>query len=263
MSELELHHRKALGAFRHQAFGEVDSTNQACLRLARSGDPGGVWVTASRQTGGRGRRGRAWTSDEGNLYASLLLVDPAPIADLASIPLAVALAVHDAIRSVLPADAPRLEIKWPNDVLIGRAKTSGILLESERTPAGRQALVIGIGINIVAKPSSETPYATACLSQHGADTDPERLFAHLFAAMADAIVLWDQGRGISAVIARWRRHACGIGENITVNLPDRSISGIFSGIDDKGLLLLDRGSLGITPIAAGDVFFEPDGPRKE
>ncbi|MBB4954252.1 BirA family biotin operon repressor/biotin-[acetyl-CoA-carboxylase] ligase [Agrobacterium vitis] len=220
-------------------------------------------MTANRQTGGRGRRGRPWTSDIGNLYASLLLVDPAPLENIASLPLAVALAVYDAIRAVLPAGAPPLEIKWPNDVLIGRAKTSGILLESERTPDGRQALVIGIGINITAKPGQTTPYATACLSQHGAQADASQLFAHLFIAMADVLALWDQGRGISAVIQRWRHHACGIGENITVNLPDRSISGIFSGIDDKGLLLLDRGSLGITPIAAGDVFFEPDGPRKE
>jgi BirA family transcriptional regulator, biotin operon repressor / biotin---[acetyl-CoA-carboxylase] ligase len=82
-------------------------------------------------------------------------------------------------------------------------------------------------------------------------------------SIADVLALWEQGRGVSAVMQQWRQFACGIGENITVNLPNRSISGIFSGIDDKGLLLLDRGSLGITPIAAGDVFFELDGPRKE
>ncbi|TWD57468.1 BirA family biotin operon repressor/biotin-[acetyl-CoA-carboxylase] ligase [Agrobacterium vitis] len=262
MSDYSSHRRKALDAFRHHALDEVDSTNQACLQLARSGDPGSIWITAERQTGGRGRRGRPWSSERGNLYASLLLIDPAPLEHVASLPLAVALAVHDAIRAVLPLDGPPLEIKWPNDVLIGRAKTSGILLESERTPDGHQAIVIGIGINIVAKPS-DTPYATACLSQHGAAIDPLQLFAHLFSAMADGLALWDQGRGISQIIARWRQHACGLGEKITVNLPDRSISGIFSGIDDKGLLLLDRGSLGTMPIAAGDVFFEPDGPRKE
>lgn len=232
------------------------------MMLARSGDPGGIWVTANRQTGGRGRRGRPWTSDSGNLYASLLLMDPAPMDDVQSLPLAVAVAVHDAIRAVLPLDAPPLEIKWPNDVLIGRAKTSGILLESERTADGRQALVIGIGINISAKPSN-TPYATACLAEHGASVDAAQLFAYLFASMAHILEIWDQGRGVSAVMTRWRQFACGLGENITVNLPNNSISGIFSGIDDKGLLLLDRGSLGITPIAAGDVFFELDGPRKE
>lgn len=232
------------------------------MELARSGDPGSIWITANRQTGGRGRRGRPWASDTGNLYASLLLLDPAPLENVQSLPLAVAVAVHDAIRTVLPLDAPPLEIKWPNDVLIGRAKTSGILLESERTVDGRQALVIGIGINIMAKPAS-APYATACLTEHGASVDAPQLFAHLFASMANILKMWDQGRGVSAVMQRWRQFACGVGENITVNLPNRSISGIFSGIDDKGLLLLDRGSLGITPIAAGDVFFEPDGPRKE
>ncbi|MBF2716450.1 biotin--[acetyl-CoA-carboxylase] ligase [Agrobacterium vitis] len=262
MSDYSTHRRKALDAFRHIALDEVDSTNQQCLIRARDGDPGDLWITANRQTGGRGRRGRPWASEPGNLYSSLLLIDPAPLADLASLPLAVAVAVHDAIGVVLPSGAPPLEIKWPNDVLIGRAKTSGILLEAERTPDGRNALVIGIGINLVFKPT-ETPYPTASLAEHGAAVTPDELFTHLFAAMADALALWDRGRGVKAVMQRWRQVACGIGEKITVNLPDRSISGVFSGIDDKGILLLDRGSLGITPVAAGDVFFEPNGPRKE
>ncbi|MDQ0454009.1 biotin--[acetyl-CoA-carboxylase] ligase [Rhizobium paknamense] len=252
--------RKALDAFRHDALDVVQSTNLECLARARGGDAGHLWITAREQTGGKGRRGRPWVSNPGNLYASLLLINPAPLERMSSLPLAVAIAVHQAVRAVLPADAPPLEVKWPNDVLIGRAKTCGILLEAEIMPFGQHALVIGIGINIAAKPD-QTPYATTSLADHGASVSPEELFAHLFGSMADILALWDEGRGVAEVTHRWRSIACGIGEKITVNLPDQSISGIFSGIDDHGMLLLDRGSQGIMPVAAGDVFFEPNGPK--
>lgn len=222
---------------------------------ARNGEEGGLWITAERQTGGRGRRGRPWISEAGNLYASLLLIDPAPLARLASLPLAVAVAVHDAVRQVLPADAAPLEIKWPNDLLIGRRKVSGILLEGEKLKDGRYALVIGIGVNIAFKPEG-TPFPATCLSDEGASAFPEALFAYLFASMADMLQLWNGGAGIARVVERWRQHACGIGERIIVNLPDRSVSGTFRGIGDDGVLMLEADANGLMPIAAGDVFFE-------
>lgn len=194
-------------------------------------------------------------SEPGNLYASLLLVDLAPLPRLASLPLAVAVAVHDAVRRVLPFDGEPLEIKWPNDILIGRKKTSGILLEGEKLSDGRQALVIGIGINIASKPEG-TPYPATCLAECGVLVSPAELFAYLFQSMADMLQLWNGGAGIAHVVDRWRENACGIGERITVNLPDRSVSGTFKGIGDDGVLMLDTGAAGLMPIAAGDVFFE-------
>lgn len=246
--------RLSIDSFRHEQLDEVSSTNVECLARARAGDSGLLWVTAKCQTGGRGRRGRAWVSERGNLYASLLLIDPAPMEDLASLPLAVATAVHASIRAVMPFGSAPVEIKWPNDVLIGRRKTSGILMEAEKLADGRTALVIGIGINIVARPD-HTLYPVTSLADEGVSISPEEVFAHLFAEMTDAISIWDQGRGIAAIVKRWRHAACGLGEKITVNLPDRSIPGTFAGIDDKGVLLLDRGADGTMSIAAGDVFF--------
>lgn len=222
---------------------------------ARAGDCGHLWITAESQTGGRGRRGRTWVSEAGNLYASLLLIDPAPVAQMASLPLAVAVAVHDAVRRVLPRDAAPLEIKWPNDLLIGRRKTSGILLEAEKLPQGRQAVVVGIGINLAFKPEG-TSYPATCLAEHGAHVAPQELFAYLFVSMADMLDLWDGGAGIAAVVERWRSHACGLGERITVNLPDRAVNGFFKGIDADGVLMLETGAGQILSVAAGDVFFE-------
>jgi BirA family transcriptional regulator, biotin operon repressor / biotin---[acetyl-CoA-carboxylase] ligase len=245
--------RFSLEAFRHVAFDDIGSTNSECLARARAGDSGLLWVTAARQAEGRGRRGRAWTSEPGNLYASLLLIDPAPMERIASLPLAVAVAVHDAVRAVLPPSDATLQVKWPNDILIDRRKTCGILLEGEPLVDGRRALVIGIGINIRHMPDS-APYGVTRLADHGAAVSPDELFAHLFKSMATALDEWDEGRGTAAIVSRWRQIACGIGERITVNLPDRSLDGTFAGIDDNGLLLLDRDGQ-VMPIAAGDVFF--------
>ncbi len=246
--------RISLGDIRHEALSDTASTNTECLARARAGDGGLLWVTAERQTGGRGRRGRPWVSERGNLYASLLLIDPAPMERLASLPLAIAVAVHQAIRSVLPPGAEPLEVKWPNDILIGRKKTCGILVEGERLADGRHAVVIGIGINVSVMPDNPI-YPVTCLRDQGSAASPEELFAHLFASMAETLDIWDGGQGIAEVTARWRAVACGIGEKITVNLPDRSISGYFAGIDDNGLLMLDTGTGRMMPIAAGDVFF--------
>jgi BirA family biotin operon repressor/biotin-[acetyl-CoA-carboxylase] ligase len=246
--------RISLGDIRHEALSDTSSTNTECLARARAGDSGLLWVTAERQTGGRGRRGRPWVSERGNLYASLLLIDPAPMERLASLPLAIAVAVHQAIRSVLPPGAEPLEVKWPNDILIGRKKTCGILVEGERLANGRHAVVIGIGINVSVMPDNPI-YPVTCLRDQGSAASPEELFAHLFASMAEVLDIWNEGLGITEVTALWRAVACGIGEKITVNLPDRSISGYFAGIDDNGLLMLDIGTGRMMPIAAGDVFF--------
>ena len=250
----DMNSRKSLVDFRHDALSETASTNSECLERARAGDAGNLWVTAARQTGGRGRRGRLWVSEPGNLYASLLLIDPAPMDRLGSLPLAVAVGVHQAVRGVLPLAAEPAEVKWPNDILIGRKKTCGILIEGEALPDGRYALVIGIGINVATKPDNPM-YPVTCLHEQGSTVSPEELFAHLYASMAEALAVWNGGKGVREITARWRDVACGIGEKITVNLPDRSISGHFAGIDDNGLLMLDAGGGKVLPIAAGDVFF--------
>lgn len=247
--------RTPLDGFRHEALQAVGSTNSECLARARAGEPGGLWITAERQTGGRGRRGRAWSSDPGNLYASLLLINPGPVTDLGSLPLAVAVAVYRAIGGVLPMAAAAIEIKWPNDILIDRRKVCGILLEGERLPGGDYALVIGVGVNIATKPT-DTPYPVTCLHDHGASVSAQELFAHLFAAMAEILHIWDQARGTARIVSLWTAAAGGIGQPITVSLPDRSVSGIFAGIDDKGMLRLERPSHAPLLIAAGDVFFE-------
>ncbi len=109
---------------------------------------------------------------------------------ISSLPLAIAVAVHEAVRMVLPASAEPLEVKWPNDILIGRKKTCGILMEGETLPDGRYALVIGIGINVAFMPDNPL-YPVTCLQEQGSSASAQELFAHLFASMADVLSAWD------------------------------------------------------------------------
>lgn len=240
--------------FRHLELGDVASTNVECMERARAGDAGGLWITASRQTGGRGRRGRVWISEPGNLYSSLLLIDPAPWQAMASLPLAVTLAVHQAVATVLPGSADGLRIKWPNDLLIDGRKTAGILIEAEQLSDGRRAVVIGCGVNIAHHPDAGL-YPATCLAEHGSAATPQDLFAHLVVSMGRALAVWDQGRGLAGIRAAWIERADGIGRPVTVNLPDRQIEGVFDGIDGEGRLMLALPDGQKQMIASGDVFF--------
>src|SRR3954470_9606863 len=97
------------------AHDTIGSTNTEACGLARAGERQPLWITATRQTAGRGRRGNVWISEPGNLYASLLLTDAAPAMHLPELCFVVALAVWDAVADVAPRLASQLKLKWPND----------------------------------------------------------------------------------------------------------------------------------------------------
>ncbi len=233
----------------------VGSTNAEALELARAGERGPLWVTAGEQTGGRGRRGRAWVSPPGNLYASLLICDPAPVENLGMMPLVAGVALYDAL-AVATGAAASLALKWPNDVLLGGAKLAGLLLESERCADGRLALVIGCGVNCVSHPEN-TPYRATDLRAEGFTVSAEMLFAQLARSFAQTLAIWDHGRGAAAIRDAWQGAATGIGAPITVKLADSSLDGVFGGIGADGRLLLKRENGAVEIISAGDLFFKP------
>jgi len=173
---------------------------------------------------------------------------------MASLPLAVTLAVHQAIAAVLPMRAADLRIKWPNDLLINGCKTAGILIEAEQLSDGRRAVVIGCGVNIAHYPDAGL-YPATCLTEQGSAATPQELFAHLVVSMSDAFAKWDQGRGLAGIRDAWIERADGIGKPVTVNLPDRQLNGVFDGIDGEGRLMLALPDGQKQMIASGDVFF--------
>ena len=145
---------------------ETASTNEVGLRLALAGEELPLWVTARRQTSGRGRAGRAWVSLEGNLHASFVMRTLAPLTCAGQIALVAGVALADAVLAIArPHALDGIRLKWPNDLLIGRAKLGGILVE---TTPGKQSpgfiAVIGFGLNIAACPPD---LEAACLTQHG------------------------------------------------------------------------------------------------
>jgi BirA family biotin operon repressor/biotin-[acetyl-CoA-carboxylase] ligase len=232
------------------SYETLGSTNAEALHLARKGERGPLWITAVRQTAGRGRRGREWLSPPGNLYASLLLTDPAPVARWPEISFVAALAAHDAILELAPRLQPILALKWPNDLLLDGAKLGGILLEGEH---GEEAAVaIGIGINCTRHPEGTNGSATdlACAGQ---SISPETLLRALAATMFGRLAQWGCGQGFSATRADWLARAGGRGENVIVRLAEGEVSGRFEDVDETGALVLRLPDGSSTRITAGDV----------
>ncbi len=231
--------------------GAVGSTNAEAVAYARRGERGPLWITALSQTAGRGRRGRNWVSQPGNLYASLLLTDPAPTDRAAQLSFVASLAVHDALAGISPGLASRLALKWPNDVLCEGAKLAGILIEGEGTKP--LSVVIGVGVNVRHHPA-ETEFPATDLGAHGADVTAERVFAELSATILDRLAQWNRGEGFAATRRDWLARAAGLSESVRVRLPNTELVGRFCDIDSSGRLVLARADGSLTTVAAGDVF---------
>lgn len=246
--------------YRRIAFDEIDSTNAYALECARSGAEGNLWVTAARQSGGRGRRGRKWISEPGNLYASLLVVEPAPWSRIGTLPLVAALAAHRALRPLFPKAPYALAIKWPNDILVDGKKLVGILLESER-PAGKAAAIaIGCGVNCRHHPG-DTAFPATDLAECGVEAGPDEVFPLLAAGMAETLAQWDRGLGFASIRRDWLLAAEGPGKLVTVRWPDREATGLFEDIDADGQLLLVTAKGERQRVSAGDLFFQASAAR--
>lgn len=238
--------------------GSVGSTNDEAMALARAGSPSRVWVVADRQERGRGRSGRGWTSPPGNLYASLLLVDPCEPHRAPQLGFVAGVALHRAVSEAVPYGVPGLALKWPNDLLRDGAKVAGILVEGlSQAAAGGLSAVIGLGVNLASHPVGQA-YPAADLSDTGLDL--QTLFETLSRSMAEALALWDRGAGFARIREAWLARAGGLGGEIEVRRPAGTLRGTFRDIDAEGRLVLDqRGEL--ATIEAGDVFF--NAPRGE
>jgi BirA family biotin operon repressor/biotin-[acetyl-CoA-carboxylase] ligase len=227
----------------------VGSTNAEALRYARAGERGPLWITARAQTAGRGRRGRDWVSEPGNLYATLLLTDPAPPERAPQLSFVAALAVHDAVSALAPALVPRLQLKWPNDVLADGAKLAGILIEAEG--ASPLVAVVGIGVNCRHHPEG-LDYPATDLAALGAAVGAADLFEALSGAMLKRLREW--GEGFGSIRAEWLKRTARPGADIRVRLGTRDVSGRFETLDEAGHLMLRRPDGGIEAITAGEVF---------
>ncbi|MEZ5834071.1 MAG: biotin--[acetyl-CoA-carboxylase] ligase [Dongiaceae bacterium] len=235
-------------AYRIEQVAEIDSTNEACRLRAMAGEEAGLVIRADRQTAGRGRRGRSWTSPSGNLYASLLLRPGRPASEAAALGFAAVTATGDVVEELLPASA-EVRHKWPNDLLINGRKVSGILLEAQSG-----CVVLGIGVNVASHPEDTLYPATDLLAEGAAPVSPQTLLERLLAAFAPLYGAWEAD-GFAALVPAWRRRAAGLGAPIEVRLERETLSGVFRDLEADGTLRLALADGTERRIAAGDVYW--------
>lgn len=215
------------------------------LDAARGGAGEGWWLRAERQGAGRGRQGRTWVSPPGNFHGSTIVRLRAGDPPAATLGFLAAVALGEVVALVL-GGSPML--KWPNDLLLGGAKLSGILLER-----AEDAVVVGVGVNLAHHPDLPDRRTTS-LAAHdvmiGADPFAEML--------ADGFARWLgrwRGEGFAPVRGAWLARAHPIGMALSAHLPDGSAAeGLFDGIDGDGALILRLAGGERRVIHAADVF---------
>lgn len=238
----------------------TDSTNAEALRRAAAGEDGPLWIWSARQSRGRGRSGRDWQSQTGNLFASLLISPRCPLATAVQLGLVAGLAGHQAIASLIaeagkPDLLTTLKLKWPNDVFLGGAKLAGILVENAaNSDETRSTVVIGTGINLAHYPETLPKPATS-LASHGVDVAPGDALRALGEATDRCLRKWSDGAGFQEIRKAWMDRASVPGEKISVQLPNERLEGSFEGIDATGALRLKTSDGTERRITAGDVFF--------
>lgn len=232
--------RRALApdGWRVEVLAEAGSTNAVVAERARAGEPGGLVVVAELQTAGRGRLDRSWVSPaRAGLTFSVLLRPGWPAAELSWLPLLAGLAVADALRAVAELE---VELKWPNDVLVGGRKLCGLLAE---VPCDG-AVVLGVGLNVTTD-REELPHAqaTSLRLAGAATTDRDTVLRALLRRLG--AVLDDRGAGQ----ARYREQCGTVGRAVRVELPGGgTVEGTAEQVDERGRLVVDG-----RPFAAGDV----------
>ncbi|MEW6538571.1 MAG: biotin--[acetyl-CoA-carboxylase] ligase [Pseudomonadota bacterium] len=235
---------------------EIDSTNAEARRLAEAGEAGPRWIVARRQTAGRGRRGRKWDTDQGNLAATLLITTPKSAPEAAQATFIAALAVADLLDVfVSPA---LVSIKWPNDVLLDGVKVSGILVESGRHANGDLWLAVGIGVNLAHAPEGTERGATSVAERLRADlayVPPIEAAAEI---LAETFAVWWgrwQTMGFEPVLDAWTSRLTGLNGPCVARLDNETLEGLAEGVEPDGALRLRLADGSVRLISAGDVFF--------
>jgi len=236
-------------------FDEIDSTNAEALRRSKAGQQDRLWIVAKRQSQGRGRRGRKWITEPGNLFATLLLSWPGPVSVLSQLSFVAAVAVADLIGKLILQSPSRSEVrlKWPNDILLDNAKIGGILIETSSIGIQSTAIAIGIGINVANHPTQSLAYPTTDLTEHRLCTNCIEVFEKLAISFDHYLALWQSGDGFSLIKQRWLDFGPSIGQELKIDTGVNIVTGCFAGLDQNGGLQLRMADGSQQVILAGDV----------
>lgn len=233
----------------------IDSTNSELLRRTTP-KAGIVALFAERQSGGRGRMGRVWTSPPGaNLYLSLARRFDGDLARLGGLSLAVGVAVAESLQTL---GATGARVKWPNDLVVddGAAlrKLGGVLIEGGLQD-GRARSVIGLGLNVRMPAAAAGTIDQPWTDLHAllGDALPSRnaVAVAILAALADALERFD-GEGLSPFLPRFAALDALSGADIAATVGGRLVEGIACGLTEDGALRLRSGNEE-TPLRAGEI----------
>ena len=222
-----------------RTYDTIDSTNAEAMRLVALDEALPLLVLAEQQTAGRGRRGRKWISPFAeNLYYSLALRVEGGMRQLEGLSLLVGLAVVKMLRELGVKDAG---LKWPNDILVGRHKLAGILLELAGDPADVCHVVIGIGINVNMRSSDKVDQAwTSMMLQAGARLNRNQIAVRLSIALRDYLTAHRE-KGFGAFQEEWERSHLWQHKHVTLLAGSGSVEGLVLGVDRVGALRMKVG----------------------
>jgi BirA family transcriptional regulator, biotin operon repressor / biotin---[acetyl-CoA-carboxylase] ligase len=235
---------------------ETDSTMRVASELARQGAPSGTAILAERQTAGRGRLGRSFHSPaRRNLYVTFLVRPDVTAAEAPAHVLAAAIAVADAVAGAT-GSRDDVEIKWPNDVLLGGLKVAGILLElgSAGTRVDHLAIGIGVNLNVLREelPDEFRERATSLRSHLGKPVDRAKFTRRLCEALEPLLERCEQ-RGFAGVLPAFESWFRMTGRHVRVaGLGGDVREGVVLGVDAEGALRL-AAAHGEIRVVAGDV----------
>jgi BirA family biotin operon repressor/biotin-[acetyl-CoA-carboxylase] ligase len=235
---------------------QTDSTNAEARRRADAGETGPLWIVARRQSAGRGRRGRQWESQDGNLFSTLMQVTRKSPAEAAQVTFVAALAIADLLDAWAPASL--VTIKWPNDVMLAGQKASGVLVESGAHESGGLWLAVGIGINLVSAPEGTERPATALAHHLRGDAASPPTIEAAAAKLAEAFNVWMtrwETLGFQPILDAWSARTAGLDGPAVARLGRETIEGRAEGVASDGALKLRLADGSLRLISAGDVFF--------
>ena len=237
-------------------FEEIDSTQNFAQQIASDEKENGAIIIAEKQTSGRGRLNRKWTSPKGGISFSLIIHPKFDVSSSTLIPILSAVALSKSIKSILGIET---QVKWPNDITMNGKKVAGILVDASFQANSIDYLILGVGINFdidvkkLEKKLSKTPnfYGVNSLRKKDDKTPPKLLLKEFLLQFEKNLSQLDNGEK-SKIVREWTKRAIGIGKKITINTSNGKISGISEGIDNDGALKLKIGKE-LKKIFVGDV----------